>query len=318
MSALYLTEDDVRELMDMESSIEVIEEAFRGLATGEAQNLPRARVAADATMLHTMSAAASYLGLVGWKAYTTTRDGARFHVAVYDAATGEMRAFIDANYLGQLRTGAATGVATEYMARHDASVVGVFGSGLQARTQLKAVCCVRRIERVAVYSRNDERRTAFAKEMSEFCATQVVPVHSPEQAAAEKDIVICATTSKTPVFDGRALDEGTHINAVGSNFMSKSEIDDTTVRRADSIICDSIEQCRIEAGDFRQALEAGATDWRLMHDLCDVVTGRQTGRATAEQVTLFKSVGLAIEDLAMAAEIIKQAEEAGLGQRLPF
>ncbi len=318
MPVLFLTEEDVRELMDMTTSIEVVEEAFRQMAAGEAGNVPRARASTSGILLHTMSAAAKYLGLVGWKAYTTTKHGARFHVAVYHVDSGEMVALIEANNLGQLRTGAATGVATEYMARPDAKVVGIFGSGLQARTQLKAVCTVRRIERVEVYSRNDQRRNAFAEEMTEYCATQVVPVRTPVEAASEKDIVICASSSRAPVFDGRVLDEGTHVNAIGSNFLSKAEIDVTTVRRADTIVCDSIEQCRLEAGDFSQALEEGVTDWRLMHELADVIVGRETGRARPEDVTLFKSVGLAIEDVAMAAEIVKRAREVGLGRTLPF
>jgi len=143
-------------------------------------------------------------------------------------------------------------------------------------------------------------------------------VRTPELAAAEKDLVICATTSKTPVFDGRVLDEGTHVNAVGSNFAMKAEIDVTTIRRAETIVCDSIEQCQLEAGDFRVALEEGVTDWRLMHELADVVTGRQTGRARVEDVTLFKSVGLAIEDVAVAAGVYERAREQGLGTPLPF
>ncbi len=318
MPALYLTEDDVRELIDMELAIEITEEAFRRLAVGEARNVPRARAEAPGIMLHTMSAAAEYLGMVGWKAYTTTRRGARFHVGVYDSATGEMLALIEADFLGQLRTGAATGVATQYMARPDSRIVGLFGAGHQARTQLKAVCSVRRIERVEVYCRDDERRAAFAAEMTEYCATEVVPARVPDQAAEEKDIVICATNSKVPVFDGRVLEEGTHINAVGSNFWTKAELDVDTIRRADSIVCDSIEQCRLEAGDFREAIEQGVTDWRLMHELADVVTGSETGRALPESVTLFKSVGLAIEDVAMAHAILAGAREAGLGKVLPF
>lgn len=318
MPALFLREDDVRELMDMESSIAVVEQAFRHLADGTAVNIPRTRAAAPGIMLHSMSASAEYLGLVGWKNYTTTRQGARFHVAVYDAESGEMRALIEADYLGQLRTGAASGVATEYMARPDAKVVGIFGTGLQARTQLKAVCSVRRIERVEVYSRKDENRQRFAAEMTEYCATEVEPARSPEDAAAEKDIVITATKSKTPVFDGRALDEGTHLNVIGSNFLRKAEIDVPTVQRASHIVCDSLEQCRLEAGDFAEAVEIGASEWESMHELADVVTGRKTGRATPEDVTLFKSVGLAIEDVAMAAKIIELAKDAGLGQPLPF
>ena len=318
MSTLFLTEDDVRELMDMEASIEVVEESFRQLAEGQAVNVPRARAIAPGIVLHTMSGAAEYLGLAGWKAYSSTKQGLCFHVAVYNITDGEMVALIQANYLGQLRTGAASGVATEYMARPDAKVVGMFGSGLQARTQLKAVCTVRRIERAEVYSPNEERCAKFADEMTEYCGTDVVPVRVPDQAAAEKDVVICASKSNTPVFDGRVLDEGTHLNVMGSNFLAKTEIDVTTVRRADRIVCDSIEQCKLEAGDFTQALEDGVTDWQLMNELADVVAGRETGRARPEDITLFKSVGLGLEDVAMAAEIVRRARQEGLGQTMPL
>jgi ornithine cyclodeaminase/alanine dehydrogenase-like protein (mu-crystallin family) len=318
MPALYLTEDDVRDVIDMEVAIDAVEDAFRQLADGTANNVARRRAFAPGIVLHSMSAAAESLGLLGWKNYTTCKSGARFHVAIYSAETGEMTALIEADYLGQMRTGAASGVATSYMARPDAKTVGLFGTGKQARTQLKAVCSVRRIEHVEVYGRDDERRRAFAEEMTEFCATEVVPVHSPNEAAAEKDIIITATTSKGPVFDGKVFDEGTHLNVVGSNFLGKAEIDSTTVQRADRIVCDSIEACQLEAGDFVESLEDGLTDWQLMHELCDVVAGKKTGRAVPEDVTLFKSVGLAIEDVALAAVIVERAAEAGLGSELPF
>lgn len=318
MSAIYLTEEDVLELADVESAIEAIEGAFRHLAEQQASNISRARVAAPGIVLHTMSAAAEYLGYVGWKAYTTTRSRARFHVGLYDATTGEFAALIEADYLGQLRTAAASGVATEYMARPDVKTVGLFGAGKQARTQLKAVCTVRRIERVTVYCRNADRRRAFAQEMSEYCGTQVVPAHSPEETAAEKDIVICATTSKVPLFEGRVIDPGTHLNVVGSNYLAKAEIDVETVRRADTIVCDSVEACQREAGDFVEALEAGIINWPLMHDLADVVSGKQTGRALPEHVTLFKSVGLAIEDVALGVKILERARAENIGRSLPF
>ena len=318
MSALYLREADVRELLDMELAIDVIEQAFQQLAEGRASNVPRQRAHAPGIYLHTMSAAAEYLGLVAWKTYTTTAKGARFLVGVSSQLDGSLVALIEADYLGQLRTGAASGVATSYMARPDSKVVGLFGTGHQARTQLKAVCTVCRVEVVEVYSRSEERRQAFAEEMSEYCNTRVVAVHSPDEAAAEKDIVICASTSRAPLFDGRVLDEGTHINAIGSNFLERTELDETTVRRADIIVCDSIAQCRLEAGDFVAAMENGATDWRLMHELSDVVSGRTPGRAAPEQITLFKSVGLAIEDLALAAKLIELAKVEGFGERLPL
>jgi ornithine cyclodeaminase/alanine dehydrogenase-like protein (mu-crystallin family) len=177
---------------------------------------------------------------------------------------------------------------------------------------------VRHIERVEVYSRNAERREAFAAEMSEFCGTRVVAVHSPQEAVREKDIVICATTSDVPLFEGRDLDPGTHLNVVGSNYLTKAEVDVDTIRRADIIVCDSVEACRREAGDFVAALEAGVTDWELMHDLGDVVTGRQTGRAHPEQITLFKSVGLAIEDVAAGVHVFHRARAENFGQACPF
>jgi|SRR5580704_17251935 alanine dehydrogenase len=318
MAAIYLKEDDVRELLDVETAIAAVEEAFRGLAEEKAVNIPRSRARVPGITLHVMSAAAEYLGFVGWKVYTATRAKARFHVGLSSVESGELVALIEADFLGQLRTGAASGVATEYMARHDSRTVGVFGAGKQARTQLKAMTAVRRIERAEVYSRNDERRQRFAHEMSEYCGTQVVPVHSPEEAVAEKDIVICATTSELPLFEGRMVEPGTHLNVVGSNYLTKAEIDVETVRRADVIVCDSVEACRREAGDFVAALEAGITDWPLMHDLAEVVVGRQTGRALPEQITLFKSVGLAIEDVALAVKLLERAREEEIGQPLPF
>ncbi len=318
MSALFLTEDHVRELLDIPTAVDVMEELFREVAEGRATNVPRSRVLGGKMLLHTMSGSCEYLGIGGWKTYSTTRDKSRFLVGLYDLATGAILAVIEADYLGQLRTGAASGVATEFLARPDAQVVGLFGAGLQARTQLSAVCHVRKIRRVEVYCRDAARREAFAAEMSEFCATEVVPVRSPDEVAAEKDIVICATSSKTPLFDGRALDEGTHLNVIGSNFLTKAEVDITTIRRADSIVCDNNQQCRLEAGDFLAAIEAGVTDWSLMRELADVVSGRQTGRALPENITLFKSVGLAIEDIALAAKLLRIADRERIGQRLPF
>ncbi len=233
---------------------------------------------------------------------------------LYDATTGELTAMIEADHLGRLRTGAASGVATELMARPDARSVGLFGTGRQAKTQLEAVCAVRRITKVEVFSRNAERCAQFAEEMSEQLRTEVIPALRPDMAVMEKDIVITATSAKSPLFDGRLIGEGTHLNVVGSNFLRKAEIDVEAVRRADIVVCDSIEACKLEAGDFVAAIEAGVTCYENMHDLAAVVTGQATGRATPEDVTLFKSVGLAIEDVALGHEVLRRAREAGVGR----
>ena len=318
MPCLFLTEQDVADLIDMPRSIEVVEEAFRQMAIGEVHNIPRARAKAPGVLLHSMSASATYLGLIGWKNYTTTRHRMLFHVAGYDIETGEMQILIEANLLGQLRTGAATGVATKHMSRKSSSTVGLLGTGFQARTQLLAVCAVRKIERVEVYGRDEDRRRKFAEEMTADCGTEVVPVASPAEAVSDKDIVVTATTSKTPVFDGVDLAEGTHVNAIGGNFLQKTEVDAETLRRSGTIVCDSLEQCRIEAGEFIAPLKEEIVTWDSMGELADVVSGTAPGRKSDDEITFFKSAGLAMEDIAMAAELLTRAREQGRGQALPF
>jgi ornithine cyclodeaminase/alanine dehydrogenase len=318
MPALFLTEDEVREVLTMRRAIDAVEEAFRQLAEGGAQNVPRSRAHGKGVMLHTLSASADYLGLVGWKAYTTSASGARFHVALYDAAGGAMVALLEADHLGRMRTGAASGVATDHMARRDAQRVGVLGSGRQARTQLEAVCVVRGITQAYVYSPDPEHRERFAEEMEPVCKTEVVPVDRPREAVEDCGIVITATTSSEPLFDGQLIAEGVHLNVVGSNFLHKAEVDAVTVRRSSPIVCDSIDQCRLEAGDFVEALEAGNIHWSQIYELADVVAGRHTGRARQEDVTLFKSVGLGIEDVAVAARVLEIARTERLGRVLPW
>ncbi len=318
MPVLLLSEDDVRQVLTLDMALEAVESGLRRMALDEAQNLPRARAQTDHAMLHIMAAAAKSLGAMGYKAYTTSRKGQHFHVGLYDGKSGALLALVQADYLGQVRTGAASGVATQYMARPDASEVGLFGSGKQARTQLLAVCKVRKVRRVQVYSTNEEHRRRFADEMSELCETEVMPVPRPEMAAEDKDIVITATTSREPVLNGHWLAEGTHINAIGSNFLGKAEIDAVAVRRCDSIVVDSKDQARLEAGDFVQALEDGSIHWADVHELGQVIVGRYTGRAHPQDVTLFKSLGIAVEDVAVAARVYAAAQAAGIGQTLDW
>lgn len=318
MSALFLTEADVAKLIDVRAAIDVVEETFRQLAAGAASNVPRVRAMAPGIVLHSMSAAAPYLGLVGWKCYTTTRQGARFLLGLYDAATGALAALIEADLLGQLRTGATTAVACEWMALPDAGEAGLFGTGKQARTQLAAAAVVRPLRKAFVYSRNEARRTQFAERMSAELAIEVLPVDRPQEAAADLPLVMTATTSHEPVFDGAWLAEGTLVCAVGSNWLNRAEIDSTTLRRADNVVCDSVEACRREAGDFVAALEKGIFDWSRAVELADVVAGRSVGRSQKESIAVFKSVGLALEDVALGATLLERARQAGLGQELPF
>lgn len=316
MRPLYLTEDDVTRLLDMRLAIDVVKEAFLRLAAGQASNVPRQRAKAPGIMLHSMSATAQYLGLVGWKCYTTTKNGARFLIGLYNSQSGELVALIEADRLGQLRTGAATGLAADLMARPDAALVGIFGSGHQAETQLDAVAAVRKLKRAFVYSRDNSRRATFAQRMATELDVEIVPVDRPQQAAQNLPIVITATGSATPVFDGQDLAEGTFVAAVGSNWLTRAEIDTTVIRRAENIVCDSIEACRQDAGDFFEALQKGIFDWSRATELASVVAGRAVGRSRPESVTLFKSVGLAIEDVALGGKLVELAHQRGIGQEL--
>lgn len=317
MAAIYLTEADVERLLSMPLAIEVVEEAFRRLAAGEAENVPRARSRTKNVMLHSMSAAAGYLGMVGWKCYTTTKTGARFLLGLADE-TGDIVALVEADRLGQMRTGATTGVAVEWMATPDASEVGIFGAGWQAQGQLAAVAAARPIRVAYVYSQNESRRQRFAEQMSARLGIDVRPVDRPQEAARDLPIVITATSSAKPVFDGMDLAESTVVCAVGSNWLSKAEIDTSVIRRADHIVCDSVEACQKEAGDFVEALHSGIFNWSKAVDLAAVVTGHAVGRGSRGGISLFKSVGMALEDVALGAKLVELARQAGAGVELPF
>lgn len=316
MPVLFLSEDDIRQVLTMDMALEAVELGLKKLSLDEAVNIPRSRCQTDHSMLHILSAAGKTLGVLGFKSYVTNRRGAMFYFHLFDGKTGEHLAWMQADYLGQMRTGAASGIATKLMSRATATTVGIFGSGKQARTQVEAVCKVRKIKRIHVFSPNEERRNHFAAEMSALCGVDVVPVARAEDAATGKEIVITATTSREPFVKGEWISEGTHLNVIGSNFLSKAEVDVDVVRRANRIVVDSKDQARIEAGDLHFALEAGALNWASVLELGHLAAGRFPGRENDSEITLFKSLGIAIEDLATAVRVYAKAKEKGLGKIL--
>jgi ornithine cyclodeaminase/alanine dehydrogenase-like protein (mu-crystallin family) len=314
MAVLHLTEDEVMNLLTMDMAIEAVEVGLRKMALEEAFNVPRSRCQTDHTMLHVLPAAAKTLGVIGYKAYVTSRSATRFHVTIYDGKTGEMLSIMQADYLGQVRTGAASAVATKHLARKEASTVGIFGSGKQARTQLLGVSRVRNLTRAVVYSPNEDRRTSFAKELSTECGFEVVPAKTPEEAARGLDVICTATKSREPVLFGAWLSPGQHINAAGSNFLGKAEIDVEVVKRSNVVIIDNKDQGRLEAGDLVAALDQGVLEWTDITELGRVVAMRSAGRQSAEDITLFKSLGIGLEDIAVAIRVYHKAKEAGVGR----
>lgn len=314
MSVLYLTEDEVRSLLTMEMALEAVEAAFRKLSLDEATNVPRSRCQTDHVMLHVLPGAAKTLNAIGLKCYTTGKFPARFQVFLFDPKAGGLIAIIEADHLGAVRTGAASGVATKKLARKDAVTVGVFGTGKQAATQLQAVCKVRPIKKAVVYSRDEAKRAAFAAEMAKVCGTEVVPAAKPEDAATGLDVICTATTSREPVLFGSWLSEGTHLNIAGSNFLAKAEVDADVFRRAALITADSKDQARIEAGDFVAAMQEHVFTWADVVELAHVVAGRVPGRQNPADITIFKSLGLGIEDVATAAKLYQKAVEQKVGR----
>jgi alanine dehydrogenase len=317
--SLLLTEADVKGILTMPLALELVEESFRRLADGTAVSHPRQRLRlAEKGLMHYMAASDSTGGYLGLKIYTVSPSGARFLVPLFSGDSGELLALIEANYLGQARTGAASGVATRVMARADARTAGIVGTGLQARTQLEAVALARKLERVRAFGRNPERRQIFARDMTARIGVPVTPVASAEEAVRGADIVITSTTSTNPVVEGRWLEAGTHVNAIGVNFANKREIDSETVRRAEVIAADSVAQSKIEAGDLILAFGGDQQRWTAVRELSDIISGKSAGRTSREQITIFKSNGIAIEDIVVAGRIYELARERGMGRDIPM
>jgi alanine dehydrogenase len=316
--SLFLNETDVRQLLTMPLAIEAVEEAHRELSLGQAVDVPRQRTRLPQTTLHILQGALQGRDAIGYKAYTSNRSGVRFLVYVSSASTGVLRVVLEADLLGMMRTGAASGVATRWLARPDAEILGVFGSGWQSEGHVEAIAAVRPLRRIKVFSRNAERLSAFCTKMTERLAIEVVPAASPEETVRGSDIVSTVTTAATPLFDANWLSPGTHINAAGSNSLIRREVGEDVLRISRLIVVDSVESALKEAGDLLPALEKGRLSERQLVELGDVIIGRHPGRRSPEEITLFESQGMAIQDISLAVRLEALARERGLGVELPY
>ena len=317
--ALLLTEADVKGLLTMPMALTAVEESFRRLATGSAIVHPRQRLHIPSkSYLHYMAAADATGGYMGLKIYSSAKEGLRFIVPLFNVTTGDLAAIIEADFLGQVRTGAASGVATRWMSREDSRIVGIIGTGLQARTQLEAVSLVRRLGEVRVCGRDANRREGFATEMSARLKVPVRSAVNAEEAVRDADVVITSTTSTNPVVEGRWLKKGTHINAIGANFPQKRELDAETIERSDVIAVDSRDQSKLESGDLIQVFGQDDKRWNRVAEMADIVGGKAPGRTNPEQITLFKSNGIAIEDIVVAGQIYELARQRKIGREIPM
>jgi ornithine cyclodeaminase/alanine dehydrogenase-like protein (mu-crystallin family) len=316
---IFLDERCVADLIRMDDALEAVEDVFRAAGKGEATNVPRVRAPLKDGILRITAGVLSYRGYYGIKISSTTvfgRNAGRIF-CLYREATGELCAVVQVFGLGALRTGAASGIATKYMANEDVTTLGVIGSGRQARTQIEAIARVRPIRTVRVFSRDARRRDDFCASVGARLGLAMEGVDAPEDAVAGCGIVVTATTATAPVLHGRFLSPGTHINGIGANYEHRRELDSDAVARASVIATDDCEQVRYESTDLAAPVREGRLHWDAVHGLGDIVAEKIPGRSAPTDITLFKSLGIAIEDVALAARAYERAVERGIGETLP-
>ena len=315
MPIRILSAADVRAALPMPKAIDAMRHAYGQLSAGKAIAPPRQHISTDKGVTLIMPAYLPERSEFGIKVVSVYDDNPSLNlpritatVLVLDPATGTPKAFMDGASLTAIRTGAGGGVAADLLARKDAKTVGLFGAGVQARAQLQAVMAVRDITSVNLISRTQTSARQLATEISEWTdAPEVNLVSTPQQVVADADIVLCATTSATPLFDGHALQSGTHITAVGTFVPEKREVDTTTIRRSHRIIVDSREACLEEAGDLI------VPNARIDAEIGEIVNGDKPGRQSDDEITFFKSVGVAVQDAVAGAAVLAAAEAKGLG-----
>ncbi len=307
---LYLSESDVSELISPDAAVDAIEACFRRMAGGEVEIAPRRRLGLPEGALADMAAADSGLGVAGGKLYAATSAGATFVVCLFDSETSELVAVIEADRLGQLRTGAASGVAARFLASSGVRTLGVIGCGYQAETQ---VTCIRAalpsIQRVVAYCRT-------AESLAAFCERTGADAGESHRDAAAGEIVATITSSRDPVLRGEWLAPGTLVCAAGANVVTRRELDNAVLERASFVCCDWLAQAKLESGDLVEPVQAGILDWLEVHELHEVVSGETSGRQSDSDIVVFKSNGLAAWDVALGAEAVRLARERGVGTSL--
>ena len=316
--ALFLKDEDVAQCVDMDSMLVAIESMQHQYGNGQAHNMTRRKIIAENGMLSVMGGGLFHQGLLGVKTYTVVNGAYSFQVSLYDAKTGTLLCYTQANRLGQLRTGATTGVAVKHLSNHGKPTVGIIGTGGQAPTQLEAVSKVRNIANVKAFSRNSDHRENFAHRMSDAMDIEVSSAQSNEDAVRDCDIVLCIAATMEPVVEGAWLKDGATLIGAGPTTWRAREVDEATIAKADKLIVDSTEQAEIEAGDLCSAVDRGIIQWSKVHELRHVVAKTVIGRDSEEQVVYAKIMGTGVADVAAAKLAYDSAKEKGLGTEIEW
>ena len=313
----YLTEAEVRKLLTMKDAVALVEDALRARAEGRAVDVARVRTRVPQGTLHILQAASQELNRIGYKAYYSLASGTKAHVHLYDMAKGPLDATLEARHIGMVRTGAASGVATRYLAREDASIVAMIGAGKQAVGQLEAVCHVRKVKEVRVWSRTIETARKFCDELAPKLNVEMRVVESGAEAVRGAHVINVITKASEPVLRGEWLEPGQHVNAAGSNALNRRELDSAAVRRANYVVVDSRATTRNESGDLLPLVESGHLDWDALPELGEVIIGRARRRESDDEVTLYESHGMGIQDLYVATRLVELARRSAVGTDLP-
>ncbi len=316
--ALFLRDEDVQRSVSMEEMLEAIESMQRQFGRGEATNLVRRKIIARGGMLSVMGGGLFHEGVFGVKTYTVVQGKYSFQVSLYDAGTGELLCYTQANRLGQLRTGATTGIAVKYLSNADSATIGIIGTGYQAPTQLEAISQVRNIRQVRAYSRTTEHREAFAGQMTESLGVEVTPVSSGQEAVTGADIIVCIAATMEPVLEGNWLAPGATVIGAGPTTWRAREVDDATISRADKIFVDSAEQAPAEVGDLAGAVDRGLLQWSQVQELRHAVAGLVSGRDGQDQLIYAKLMGTGVADVAAAKLAYDRAKAQGLGTEMEW
>jgi alanine dehydrogenase len=322
---LLLTRNDVIKVLDMSDCMTAVEKAFGEMASGTAVLPLRIGITPPDGLALYMPAYLKEMGALACKVVSVYKNNPKNHnlpttigkVLLQNPQTGEVICIMDGGYLTAVRTGAASGVATKYLARKvDNQIVGIFGAGVQAKMQLWAVAVARKLTRAYVYDISPDAMKNFISDMSEKLTLDVIPADSPQQILSTCDIICTASSSSTPLFDGTQIRPGTHINGIGSHTPNARELDTATITRS-KIVADSFEACLKEAGDIMIPLQEGAiTQSHMYAELGELIIGKKPGRSNNSEITLFKSNGLAIQDTATAKLVYDHAQKAGIGKNV--
>ncbi len=316
--ALFLRDEEVSRAVSMDDMLPAIESMQGHFGRGEAMVLPRKKIIASGGMLAVMGGGLFYDGVLGVKTYTVVRGTYSFQVSLYDAETGRLMCYTQANRLGQLRTGATTALAVKYLSNSDAATVGIIGTGYQAPTQLEAISKIRNIKSVKAFSRTAENRDAFAKTMTDSLGLAVSSASGAQEVVEGSDVVICIAAATEPVVNGEWLASGVTLIGAGPTTWRIREVDDAAIVRADKIFVDSVEQARDEAGDMASAVDRGLLQWSQLLELRHAVAGTVSGRDNHNQIVFAKMMGTGVADVAAAKLAYDKATEMGLGTEMAW